>query len=92
MAVWARFDRAVAASDMVGTQLPRSSVRDKAQYSNAVDTLIDGARFMQRQFNRPSLIVDLAISRIPRRLTKRDRECRTRSAPAFAAAVRAESN
>jgi hypothetical protein len=62
---WARFDRAVAASDMVGTQLLRSSIRDKAEYGNAVDTLVDGARFMQRQFNKPSLIVDLAISSYP---------------------------
>jgi hypothetical protein len=62
---WSRFDRAIAAADFVGTQLLRSSVREPQEYDGAVSTLIDGARFLQRTFHKPSLIVDLALSSYP---------------------------
>ena len=62
---WPRFDRAVAASDFVGTQLLRSSVRDQAVYNQSVETLLDGVQFLQRHFGKPSLVVDLAISSYP---------------------------
>lgn len=62
---WATFDRAAAAADLIGTQLLRSSVRDHAVYDGAVDTLIEGARFVQKLFHKPSLVVDLAISSYP---------------------------
>jgi hypothetical protein len=62
---WGRFDRAVGAADLVGTQLLRSSVRDKTDYASAVDTLVEGARVVQRQFGKPSLVVDFAISSYP---------------------------
>lgn len=62
---WGRFDRAIAASDLIGTQLLRSSVRDKTSYESAVSTLIDAARFIQTRFKKPSMIVDLALSSYP---------------------------
>lgn len=62
---WARFDRAIAASDLIGTQLLRSSVRDARAYMSAVDTLVEGARFVQSRFHKPSLVVDLALSSYP---------------------------
>ncbi len=62
---WARFNRAAAAADLVGTQLLRSSVRDAAEYLKAVDTLVSGAAHLQRTFRKPSLIIDLALSSYP---------------------------
>ena len=62
---WARFDRAAAASDMVGTQLLRSSVRDAATYHQAIDTLVSGAAHLQNTFRKPSLVIDLALSSYP---------------------------
>jgi hypothetical protein len=62
---WGRFDRAIAASDYIGTQLLQSSTRDKATYSRAVSTLIESSRYVQTRFKKPSLIVDLAISSYP---------------------------
>ena len=62
---WSRFDRAIAASDFIGTQLLQSSLRDKATYDRAVSTLIESSRFVQRHFNKPSIITDLAMSSYP---------------------------
>lgn len=65
-AQWGRFDRAIAASDMLGTQLLRSSVREtSAQYLSAVDTLVKGARTLLAQFGKPVLVMDLALSTYP---------------------------
>jgi hypothetical protein len=62
---WGRFDRAIAASDYLGTQLLRSSVRESAEYLNAVQTIIDGAKFVHQRFKKPSFVVDLALSSYP---------------------------
>ena len=62
---WTRFDRAVAASDYLGTQLLRSSVREDTTYLQAVDTLIAGANYVQQTFGKPSFVVDLALSSYP---------------------------
>lgn len=62
---WARFGRAIDASDFIGTQLLQSSVRDKTTYSRAVSTLIESSRFVQTKFRKPSLITDLAMSSYP---------------------------
>jgi hypothetical protein len=62
---WGTFDGAIAASDYVGTQLLQSSLRDKTTYDRAVSTLVDGARYVQTRFKKPSLIVDLAMSSYP---------------------------
>ena len=62
---WARFDRASAASDYVGTQLLRSSVRDAATYQQAVDTLVSGSVHLNNTFRKPSLVMDLGLSSYP---------------------------
>ena len=62
---WAQFDRAAAASDFVGTQLLRSSVREATTYQQAVDTLLSGATHLNNTFRKPSLIVDLGLSSYP---------------------------
>lgn len=62
---WSRFDRAIAAADYIGTQMLRSSVRDGANYMDAVGTLISSARYVQRTFGKPSLVTDLALSSYP---------------------------
>lgn len=62
---WGTFDRAVAASDLVGTQLLRSSLREPTSYLRAVDTLVQGARALHDRFAKPVLIMDLALSSYP---------------------------
>lgn len=62
---WSRFDRAIAESDMLGTQLLRSSVREPAGYLKAVDTLLAGARTLHARFRKPVMIMDLALSSYP---------------------------
>jgi hypothetical protein len=62
---WARFDRAAAAADLVGTQLLRSSVRDASTYQQAVDTLVSGVAHLNNTFRKPSLVIDLALSSYP---------------------------
>lgn len=62
---WSRFDRAVAEADMVGTQLLQSSVRDRASYMNAVDTVIAGTTTLQRLFHKPVLLIDFVLSSYP---------------------------
>jgi hypothetical protein len=62
---WSRFNNAVAKSDFVGTQLLQSSVRDASTYLQTVDTLIAGARELHGKFDKPCLIVDLALSSYP---------------------------
>jgi hypothetical protein len=64
-AEWSRFDKAIAESDLLGTQLLQSSARDAATYMKTVDTLITGARTLQATFGKPSLIMDLALSSYP---------------------------
>jgi hypothetical protein len=62
---WNRFALSVAECDFLGTQLLQSSVRDAKTYSNTVDTLITGAKELQRKFGKPSLVIDLALSSYP---------------------------
>ncbi len=62
---WSRFDRAAAASDYIGLQLLRSSVRDADSYLAAIETLLSGARHIQKAFKKPSFVVDLALSSYP---------------------------
>jgi hypothetical protein len=63
---WRRFERAVDASDLVGTQLLRSSVRDAESYDHAIDTLFEGVQSL-RSFHKPLMVVDLAVSSYPAR-------------------------
>jgi hypothetical protein len=62
---WSNFRGAIAASDYLGMQLLRSSVRDAASYLQAVDTLVGTARQLQRSFGKPSMVIDLALSSYP---------------------------
>jgi hypothetical protein len=62
---WGNFRGAIAASDYLGIQLLRSSVRDSASYLQAVDTLVGAARHLQRSFGKPSMVIDLALSSYP---------------------------
>jgi hypothetical protein len=62
---WNRFALSVAECDFLGTQLLQSSVRDAKTYDNTVDTLITGAKELQRKFGKPSLVIDLALSSYP---------------------------
>jgi hypothetical protein len=63
---WGRFAKAIAASDMLGTQLLRSSVREPGKpYLSAVDTLVSGARTLGSRFGKPVLVMDLALSTYP---------------------------
>jgi hypothetical protein len=62
---WGNFRQAIAEVDLLGTQLLQSSVRDASTYLNAVDALIAGARHLQAEFDKPSLVTDLALSSFP---------------------------
>jgi hypothetical protein len=64
-AQWGNFRQAIAESDLLGTQLLQSSVRDASTYLGAVDALIAGARYLQKEFDKPSLVTDLALSSFP---------------------------
>jgi hypothetical protein len=62
---WNTFAGAVAQADFVGTQLLQSSIRNATTYLKAVDILIAGARELQVKFDKPSFIIDLALSSYP---------------------------
>jgi len=64
-ASWGRFAGAAGASDMVGTQLLRSSVREPAAYMSSVDTLLSGVRALHQRFDKPVMVMDLALSTYP---------------------------
>jgi hypothetical protein len=62
---WRNFDRAVASADVLGTQILRSSVRDATTYRSGVDELLQGARYNQQTFNKPTFVTDFAFSSYP---------------------------
>lgn len=62
---WSRFDRAAAEADIVGTQLLQSSIRDRATYLNAVDTVVAGTRTLHTLFHKPVLLIDFTLSSYP---------------------------
>lgn len=62
---WGKFRQAIAEADVLGTQLLQSSVRDASTYPGAVDALIAGARYLQSEFDKPSLVTDFALSSFP---------------------------
>ncbi|HEV8358994.1 MAG TPA: hypothetical protein VGR28_00920 [Candidatus Thermoplasmatota archaeon] len=60
---WARFDRAVAAVDMVGLQSLRGSTRDSAtKYLDVIDTLQAGSAKLKSTFGKAVLLHDIALS------------------------------
>jgi hypothetical protein len=63
---WPRFDRAVAAMDMVAFQTMRGSTRDSAaSYAGAAEATLDAALALQEDFAKPILLHDLALSSYP---------------------------
>lgn len=62
---WSRFDRAIAASDLMGVQLMRSSIRDAATYGHAISTLVSSVQYLRSAFAKPSIVTDLALSSFP---------------------------
>jgi hypothetical protein len=62
---WPRFDRAIGAADLLGTQLLRSSIRDASSYPSAIDTLVSSARYLRSTFGKDSMVIDLALSSYP---------------------------
>jgi hypothetical protein len=62
---WKRFDKAIAAADMLGTMSLQSSVRDKATYLSGADHLLEAARYFQKTFGKPTFITDVGFSSYP---------------------------
>ena len=62
---WKRFNKAIAAADMLGTMSLQSSVRDKATYLSGADHLLEAARYFQKTFGKPTFITDVGFSSYP---------------------------
>ncbi len=62
---WRNFDRAAAAADLLGTQALRSSIRDASTYLSSANDLLEGARYNQLTFHKPTFITDVAFSSYP---------------------------
>jgi hypothetical protein len=62
---WKNFDRAMAATDLVGTMALQSSVRDAATYLSGADQLLDAAKFVRTTFGKPVFVTDLGFSSFP---------------------------
>lgn len=62
---WKRFDKAIAAADMLGTMSLQSSVRDKATYLAGADHLLQAARYLHKTFGKPTFITDVGFSSFP---------------------------
>jgi len=62
---WRNFDRAVASADLLGAQILQSSIRDAATYLSGADMLVQGARYNQQTFHKPTFITDFAFSSYP---------------------------
>ncbi|HEV8359217.1 MAG TPA: PKD domain-containing protein [Candidatus Thermoplasmatota archaeon] len=63
---WGTWDRAAAASDLVGVQAMRGSTRDSlAKYQGVFDETLLGAQRAQALFGKPGFVTDLALSSYP---------------------------
>lgn len=62
---WTRFDRAVAAADMLGTMSLQSSVRDAGTYLAGAEHLVNAAQYLRGRFGKPLLIYDVGFSSYP---------------------------
>ena len=62
--LWKNFDRAIAASDLLGTMALQSSVRDAATYLAGAEQLVRAARHFHETFAKRTL-VDFAFSSYP---------------------------
>jgi hypothetical protein len=60
---WGTFDRAAAASDVVGLQAMRASTKDTSTAYNALyDSLLSGVRRQAGLFHKPLMVTDLGLS------------------------------
>jgi hypothetical protein len=60
---WGTFDRAANASDEIGLQILRGPPYDAPDaYAHAGEDLLQGAQAAQRQFHKPILVTDVALS------------------------------
>jgi predicted xylan-binding protein with Ca-dependent carbohydrate-binding module len=63
---WGTFERAAAASDLMGIQAMRGSTRNSlASYEGLINATLDGAKQLRAKFGRPVLVTDIALSTYP---------------------------
>jgi hypothetical protein len=62
---WKNFDRAIAATDLVGTMALQSSIRDASTYLSGADQLLDAAKFVRTTFGKPVFVTDFGFSSFP---------------------------
>jgi hypothetical protein len=63
---WGTFDRAAAASQMVGLQAMRGSTQDSsAAYDGLYDATLTGVRKLSGLFHKPIMLTDVALSSYP---------------------------
>ena len=63
---WGTFDRAAAASSMVGLQAMRGSTKDtRTAYDAIYDNTLSGVRKLQGLFHKPIMLTDVALSSYP---------------------------
>ena len=62
---WPTFDRAAAGSDLMGTMILQSSVRNSTTYLTGADMLIAQAQQLQQMFGKPIFVTDFAFSSYP---------------------------
>jgi fibronectin type III domain protein len=64
-AAWPRFDRAIAAADMLGAMVLKSSVRNATSYLSGANELLSAVQYYQVTFGKPSFVTDFAFSSYP---------------------------
>ena len=65
-AAWGTWDRAAAASDMIGLQGMRGSTRDSlSYYQRAYEDTLAGAKTAKAKFGKPVFVTDIALSSYP---------------------------
>ena len=63
---WHNFDRAAAASQMVGLQGMRASTKDSAtSYDNLYSATLSGVKTLSGLFHKPIMLTDIALSSYP---------------------------
>jgi hypothetical protein len=63
---WHNFDRAAAASQMVGLQGMRASTKDSAwSYDNLYSATLSGVKTLSGLFHKPVMLTDIALSSYP---------------------------
>lgn len=63
--LWPNFDRAIAASDLLGAMVLQSSIHEASTYMSGADMLLSTARYYQTKFGKPCFVTDFAFSSYP---------------------------